>query len=97
MLVRIWIVAGILEIQMVASDSTFCLISVTVGDIWSFSSVVQTLKNIYLRDDVFFYNNDVDSLTKKKERKHQLLCFHLGFIEDNKGILDVFICLCFFR
>lgn len=50
---------------------------------------------MYLRDDVFFYNNDVDSLTKKKERKHQLLCFHLGFIEDNKGILDVFVS--FFR
>lgn len=92
MLVRLWIVAGILEIQMVASDSTFCLISVTVGDIWCFSSVVQTFKNMYLRDDVFFYNNDVDSLTKKKERKHQLLCVHLGFIEDNKGILDVLVC-----
>lgn len=54
MLVQLWIVAGILEIQMVASDSTFCLISVTVGDIWCFSSVVQTFKNMYLRDDVFF-------------------------------------------
>lgn len=41
----------------------------------------------------FFYNNDVDSLTKKKERKHQLLCVHLGFIEDNKGILDVLVCV----